>query len=788
MSDAFATSQRRYHDPKMIGLWKIGRTIGKGASGRVRIARHSKTGQHAAVKIVSKQMLLNSRMSMNDVGDEAERVLLSLEREIVIMKLIDHPNILRLYDVWETSTELYLILEYAEGGELFEYLCDKGPLSKTEALSHFQQIMTALDYCHRFNIAHRDLKPENILLDKNKNIKVADFGMAVWQGKSDMLKTACGSPHYAAPEIINAEPYNGTVSDVWSCGIILYALLTGRLPFDDEDIIPLLEKVRIGKFNLPTDMDPQAKDLISKMLEKDAKKRITVAEILKHPFYLSQPPKVMACEAPSLDQLVRPLPCAADIDLDILGNLRTLWRGISDEQLIDNLLNDKNTWDKAVYHLLVRYRDKHLENYDEDEEKLEKKRKAKQQKKSSQRRAAIEDLPPRAGPPTPSRAARRVAFDVDSPLSSHQEPESNGFRQITAVGSDIFSPELGAEEDDDFEQVQPPTPGYSEEVSGAQDDKIQYFWNQVAEHLTFLNAAGRPRSRGGEPQLPDIPSPPPLTLDLGTPFTVRKGTQNILPDEDTFKDVANVKETRPLSIRRRAEKENVAYLDVAHGPWPERKSSLKSNKTTATESSSARADRHINIVEPASTDLRKKRSILRPMMGSDYDADSPTSSDFSARTEGSSYFYSTMPRRNWLGNIFRFGPTAYQLLSTQDVAITRRECRKLLETMGVSVMLIQTEGMGVLKCKLPEAKDPAGVMATVKAVKFRVEMKIPTTVQAIAGFTVAMNIVMEKGANSSFKLVYSRLRREWDLDAAPIKCAMESRPEENSVEEVIMAA
>ena len=137
---------------------------------------------------------------MGEVGDEAERIIQALEREIVIMKLIDHPNILRLYDVWETSTELYLILEYAEGGELFDYLCDKGALPKAEALSIFQQIMTAMHYCHTLNIAHRDLKPENILLDKSKNlVKIADFGMAVWQGKTDLLNTACGSPHYAAP-------------------------------------------------------------------------------------------------------------------------------------------------------------------------------------------------------------------------------------------------------------------------------------------------------------------------------------------------------------------------------------------------------------------------------------------------------------------------------------------------------------------------------------------------------------------------------------------------------------
>ena len=256
--------------------------------GRVRLARHSRTGQYAAVKIVSKTALLNSRMSLTSLGEESERILHGIEREIVIMKLIDHPHIMRLYDVWETSTELYLILEYVEGGELFDHLCAKGRLPTQEALGYFQQIITAIDYCHRFHIAHRDLKPENLLLDRDHNIKVADFGMAVWQGANDMLQTACGSPHYAAPEVIAGRAYDGTASDIWSCGVILFALLAGRLPFDDEDLPVLLERVKIGRFMMPTDIDLRAQDLIRRMLQKDVKKRITIPEILRHPFYTSR--------------------------------------------------------------------------------------------------------------------------------------------------------------------------------------------------------------------------------------------------------------------------------------------------------------------------------------------------------------------------------------------------------------------------------------------------------------------------------------------------------------------
>lgn len=308
----------------MIGLWKIGRTIGKGSSGRVRIARHVKTHQLAAVKIVSKSTIMNS---VNRPG--SGNAFFNIEREIVIMKLIDHPNILRLYDVWETNSDLYLILEYVEGGELFDYLCNKGPLSTAEALGYFQQIIFAVDYCHRLNIAHRDLKPENLLMDRDKNIKIADFGMAAWQAGSNngLLQTSCGSPHYAAPEVIMGKEYDGRASDIWSCGVILFALLAGHLPFDDEDLTTLLEKVKSGKYDVPLRIDSMAKDLISRMLVNDPEQRITMAEILQHPFFLSQERKVLDQRVPDLNFMARPVPREVDIDQSILANLRTLWHG-----------------------------------------------------------------------------------------------------------------------------------------------------------------------------------------------------------------------------------------------------------------------------------------------------------------------------------------------------------------------------------------------------------------------------------------------------------------------------
>ncbi|KIL69476.1 hypothetical protein M378DRAFT_69704 [Amanita muscaria Koide BX008] len=344
------------NDPKRVGPWKIGRTIGKGSSGRVRIARHSKTGQHAAVKIVSKNV------SLDRLADEIEHKQLALQREIVVMKLINHPNIMRLYDVWETSTELFLILEYVQGGELFEYLCEKGRLPTSEALAYFQQIISAVDYCHQFNIAHRDLKPENILLDLDRNIKIADFGMAAWQKNAcdGMLLTSCGSPHYAAPEIIDGKPYNGSAADIWSCGVILYALLSGKLPFDDEDCSALLGKVMVGKYDMPQDVDPLAQDLIKKMLEIDPRRRITMVDIQRHPFYLSKEPNVSQQSMPCLGDIAQPIKSPSSIDPDIFANLRILWHGSSDQEILAALLNEEKNWQKGIYYLLADYRKKDL--------------------------------------------------------------------------------------------------------------------------------------------------------------------------------------------------------------------------------------------------------------------------------------------------------------------------------------------------------------------------------------------------------------------------------------------
>ena len=209
-----------------------------------------------------------------------------------------------------------------------------------EAIRYFQQIIYAVHYCHCFNIAHRDLKPENILLDKQKNIKIADFGMAIWEGAAGMLETSCGSPHYASPEILNGKKYSGASADVWSCGVILYALLSGSLPFHDEVIEKLLRKVRIGEFQMPKDIPSAAQDLISRMLQKDVGKRITIPDIMMHPFFLSRSdndPSLVRDVSFLRDAFNDPITKVEEIDPFVFANLRALWPELSDKNIVIKL-------------------------------------------------------------------------------------------------------------------------------------------------------------------------------------------------------------------------------------------------------------------------------------------------------------------------------------------------------------------------------------------------------------------------------------------------------------------
>lgn len=255
---------------------------------QVKLATHAVTGHKVAVKILNKAKI-------KQLGMEEK-----VQREINILHLCTHPHIIRLYEVIDTPTDIFLVNEYVSGGELFDYIVSKGRLSADEARNFFHQIVSGVEYCHFQKIVHRDLKPENLLLDANLNIKIADFGLSNLMRDGDFLRTSCGSPNYAAPEVISGHLYAGPEVDVWSCGVILYALLCGSLPFDDESIPNLFKKIKSGMYSLPTHLSQLAKNLIPRMLEVDPMKRITIPEIRLHPWfqhklppYLRHPPELM---------------------------------------------------------------------------------------------------------------------------------------------------------------------------------------------------------------------------------------------------------------------------------------------------------------------------------------------------------------------------------------------------------------------------------------------------------------------------------------------------------------
>ncbi|KAF8758004.1 Pkinase protein [Rhizoctonia solani] len=344
MSDDSDQSSTRETDQRALKLINVGlgdleRPI---IAGLVRVATHKINGQMAAVKIMSTEAIFNSRMSVDGDPEQAERIIQSIEREIVIMKLLEHPNILGLLDVWEAKGLLFVIMEYIDGGELFDYIVEKGRIPIPEAIHYFQQVMYAVAYCHRFRIAHH-------------------FGMAAFVPRDSFLYTSCGSPHYASPEVVSGLAYNGAISDVWSCGVILYALLSGKLPFDDEDIRALLGKVREGNYSIPADIPWPAQNLIRRMMEKDVDRRIEVVEVLQHPFFRSITPRILPTIAPTFDHLAGSVPKGIgklSIDNDIMKNMRTLWRNRQDSDIIRAIYNPHDNWEKIAYHLLYEFRTK----------------------------------------------------------------------------------------------------------------------------------------------------------------------------------------------------------------------------------------------------------------------------------------------------------------------------------------------------------------------------------------------------------------------------------------------
>ncbi|XP_077945364.1 MAP/microtubule affinity-regulating kinase 3a isoform X2 [Gasterosteus aculeatus] len=246
-----------------VGNYRLLKTIGKGNFAKVKLARHILTGREVAIKIIDKTQLNPNSLQ-------------KLFREVRIMKILNHPNIVKLFEVIETERTLYLVMEYASGGEVFDYLVAHGRMKEKEARSKFRQIVSAVQYCHQKHIVHRDLKAENLLLDADMNIKIADFGFSNEFTMGNKLDTFCGSPPYAAPELFQGKKYDGPEVDVWSLGVILYTLVSGSLPFDGQNLKELRERVLRGKYRIPFYMSTDCENLLKRFLVLNPSKRGTL--------------------------------------------------------------------------------------------------------------------------------------------------------------------------------------------------------------------------------------------------------------------------------------------------------------------------------------------------------------------------------------------------------------------------------------------------------------------------------------------------------------------------------
>ncbi|GJJ13211.1 hypothetical protein Clacol_007462 [Clathrus columnatus] len=288
------STQFHRHPVSKLGEYKVIKDIAEGTFGKVKMAKHVITDQIVAMKYLSKDAILAS-------GTKT-RVL----REVQYMRMLKHPHIVKLYEVISTPTHIILVLEFVEG-ELFNYIVKHGEMPESQARRFFQQLISGIHHSHRLRVVHRDLKPENVLLDDQLNVKIADFGLSNVVTDGEFLHTSCGSPNYAAPEVIRGLRYTGPEIDVWSCGVILYVMLCGRLPFEDDDVNMLFAKIAQGVYYVPQHLSTEAKSLLARMLTVDPVKRITVPEIMDSTFYRIDLPRYLIPLPPSVEPVIESL-------------------------------------------------------------------------------------------------------------------------------------------------------------------------------------------------------------------------------------------------------------------------------------------------------------------------------------------------------------------------------------------------------------------------------------------------------------------------------------------------
>ncbi|XP_051704967.2 serine/threonine-protein kinase SIK3 isoform X4 [Oryctolagus cuniculus] len=323
--------------PARIGYYEIDRTIGKGNFAVVKRATHLVTKAKVAIKIIDKTQL-------------DEENLKKIFREVQIMKMLCHPHIIRLYQVMETERMIYLVTEYASGGEIFDHLVAHGRMAEKEARRKFKQIVTAVYFCHCRNIVHRDLKAENLLLDANLNIKIADFGFSNLFTPGQLLKTWCGSPPYAAPELFEGKEYDGPKVDIWSLGVVLYVLVCGALPFDGSTLQNLRARVLSGKFRIPFFMSTECEHLIRHMLVLDPNKRLSMEQICKHKWMK------LGDADPNFDRLIAECQQLKEerqvdpLNEDVLLAMEDM--GLDKERTLQSLRSDAYDHYSAIYSLL----------------------------------------------------------------------------------------------------------------------------------------------------------------------------------------------------------------------------------------------------------------------------------------------------------------------------------------------------------------------------------------------------------------------------------------------------
>ena len=324
---------------KSVCDFKLTKKIGEGTFGTVRLGVNIQTGEEVAIKILEKVKILQL--------EDKTRV----EREIKILKCLRHANIVHLYSVLQTDKSIYLIMEYIHGKELFDYIIENGKLNELEACKFYQQIISGIEYLQKLKIVHRDLKPENLLLDtKTKDLKIVDFGLSNIYGtsKNYMLKSACGSPCYAAPEMLNGKEYKAPPIDIWSSGIILYAMLCGYLPFEDENNEELYKKICNGKFSIPSFISEPARDLIKKILTTEPNHRIGIYQIKNHPWFNLLNPNLNINEGLLINQMVIPL------DEGVISDMINKYGFMDKEKIRACILSNRHNDIATIYYLLLR--------------------------------------------------------------------------------------------------------------------------------------------------------------------------------------------------------------------------------------------------------------------------------------------------------------------------------------------------------------------------------------------------------------------------------------------------